>query len=260
MFRRFRILILLLTLLGVIVSTQLDRLYIARWNVPLVVAIFPINADGSEVSTNYIASLTAKDFVGLETFFDEEASAHKVALRNPIRIALAPPLDAIPPKPPVGDPSVLKVMAWSLHLRWWAWRTPPKPPGVTPRVRLFLLFHSPLTHAVLDHSTGLEKGRIGVVNLFASPNAVGSNQVVIAHELLHTVGASDKYDPTTTLPAYPEGYAEPFTEPRFPQRYAEVMGGRVPLSPTTAAIPDSLSHVMVGAWTAAEIGWRKTPP
>jgi hypothetical protein len=260
MFRRFRILILLLILLGIIVSTQLDRRSIARWEAPLVVAVFPINADGSEVTKNYIASLTARDFADIESFFDEEARAHRVALRNPVRIVVAPQLEAIPPKPPAGNPSVVEIMAWSLHLRWWAWRTPPKSQGVTPRVRLFLLFYSPITHAVLDHSTGLEKGRIGIVNLFASPNAVGSNQVVIAHELLHTVGASDKYDFLSSLPTYPEGYAEPFTAPRYPQRYAEIMGGRVPQSPTSASIPDSLSQVTIGAWTAAEIGWLKVPP
>ena len=33
----------------------------------------------------------------------------------------------------------------------------------------------------------------------------GPNNVVIAHELLHTVGATDKYDPVTDAPRIPDG-------------------------------------------------------
>jgi len=40
--------------------------------------------------------------------------------------------------------------------------------------------------------------------------------VVIAHELLHTVGATDKYDPATNESSLPEGYAEPDKIPLFP--------------------------------------------
>ena len=47
----------------------------------------------------------------------------------------------------------------------------------------------------LAHSLGLQKGLIGVVNAFASSSQAAENNVVIAHELLHTVGATDKYDP-----------------------------------------------------------------
>ena len=35
------------------------------------------------------------------------------------------------------------------------------------------------------------------------------NNVIVAHEILHTFGATDKYDPATTQPRYPDGYAEP---------------------------------------------------
>lgn len=44
------------------------------------------------------------------------------------------------------------------------------------------------------HSTALEKGRIGSVNLFAIPEQAPQNHVVIVHELLHGFGAKDKYD------------------------------------------------------------------
>ena len=80
--------------------------------------------------------------------------------------------------------------------------------------------------------------------------------MVIAHELLHTFGASDKYDPATLQPLWPAGYAEPDSEPRLPQRYAEIMGGRIPLAAGRAEIPDSLADTVIGNATAGEIGLR----
>jgi hypothetical protein len=85
----------------------------------------------------------------------------------------------------------------------------------------------------------------------------GQNNIVIAHETLHTVGATDKYDLETGAPIYPGGYAEPDAEPRFPQRYAEIMAGQRALSEREREMPAELSHVVVGPATAGEIGWTR---
>jgi hypothetical protein len=190
----------------------------------------------------------------LEPFFAEEARQYNITIEPPVRVALAPPMHELPPSPPRSG-NALQVIAWSLHMRWWAWWKPPKTFGA-PQVRIFMLFHDPARSPTLQHSVGLQKGLLGIANLFASRDMEGSNQVVIAHELLHTVGATDKYD-ANTLPLFPIGYAEPDREPRFPQRYAELMAGRVPDSPTAAHTPESLSDVVIGPATAAEIGWTK---
>jgi hypothetical protein len=71
---------------------------------------------------------------------------------------------------------------------------------------------------------------------------------------MHTLGATDKYA-ANNMPDYPAGYAEPYREPLFPQTAAEIMGGRIPLSPTRARMPESLDEVVVGVQTAAEIHW-----
>jgi hypothetical protein len=84
---------------------------------------------------------------------------------------------------------------------------------------------------------------------------LGSNDVVIAHELLHTLGATDKYDLATGLPSHPAGYAEPERAPLHPQSHAELMGGRIPLSGSRAETPESLRRVVIGPATAREIGW-----
>jgi hypothetical protein len=254
-FRNFRIAALLLLLLIVALGALTDRIYSTRWTAPLRVALYPVAADESARTRDYVARFTSDRLRSLEPFFAAEAREYGIVLDSPVRITLAPEMHEIPPAPPRSG-NALQVIAWSLHLRWWAWRTPPQAPGPTPQIRIFMLFHDPALSPTLEHSVGLQKGLLGIANLFASRDMEGSNQVVIAHELLHTVGATDKYD-ANTLPLFPIGYAEPDREPRFPQRYAELMAGRIPDSPTNAHTPDSLEDVVVGPATAAEIGWTK---
>jgi hypothetical protein len=129
--------------------------------------------------------------------------------------------------------------------------------GRSPDVRLFVIYYDPKRNDTLEHSLGLEKGRIGVVNAFASSTLAGSNNVVIAHELLHTLGATDKYDARTAQPRFPDGYARPDAKPRYPQRFAEIMGGRIPISASESAIAPSLNATVVGEATAREINWLK---
>jgi len=47
------------------------------------------------------------------------------------------------------------------------------------------------------------------------------------------------------------------TIPRYPQRYAEIMAGRVPLGANRQEMPADLSQTLVGPATAREIGWIK---
>ena len=256
MFRRIRIAVLLSILVVVVLSTWTDRLNTTRWTAPMTVALFPIDADGRDATERYIDDLSVDDFTVVERFLQDESAEYGIKLDRPVRFTLAPQLDAMPPARP-EHPTTLQVMWWSLRLRWWAWRVPPKPPGPTPRIRLFLAYYDPERTRVLDHSTGLQKGLIGVVQLFADRREHGPNTVVLAHEFLHTLGATDKYDLATTLPSYPQGFAEPDREPRYPQRYAELMAGRIPVSPQKATIPASLAQVVIGPATAKEIGWLK---
>jgi hypothetical protein len=101
----------------------------------------------------------------------------------------------------------------------------------------------------------MQKGLYGVVNAFADRSMIGSNDVITAHELLHTLGASDKYDPRNSQPLNPIGYAEPTKQPLLPQTHAELMGGRIPLTSSTSEIPESLDQVVIGPLTATEIRW-----
>jgi hypothetical protein len=126
-------------------------------------------------------------------------------------------------------------------------------------VRVYMLLHDPEHTWSVPHSLGLQKGLLGIVHAYADPAYDATNSVVLAHELLHTLGATDKYDPATAQPLYPQGYAEPDATPLHPQRLAEVMAGRIPLSEAEAVMPASLSQVVVGRGTAAEIRWIAQP-
>lgn len=253
MFRALRVAVLLLILVFVAAGTWLARARSTSWEHPLRVAVFPVDADGSPATGAYIAALTRATFQPLDDYFAEEARRYGVAQSDPVDVHVAPRVGAIPPALP-HDGSAVQVMLWSLRLRWWAWRNAAFD-GPAPDVRMFVLYHDPELTTRVPHSLGLAKGLIGVVYAFAADEQSGPNNVVIAHELLHTLGATDKYDPATNLPAYPDGYAEPGRDPLWPQDLAEIMAGRIPLSAEQAEIPAALEQTLVGAATAREIRW-----
>ncbi len=119
-------------------------------------------------------------------------------------------------------------------------------------IRLFVLFHDPAVTPSVPHSLGLRKGLIGVVYTFAAPEMNGANNLVMAHELLHTLGATDKYDAASDEPRFPDGYGDPRQVPLYPQRFAELMAGRRMISPTRWEQPAGLDEVVIGPATALE--------
>jgi hypothetical protein len=252
LFRKIRILILLLVLFVVAMDTWLTRAYSTDWDEPLHVGIYPISADGSEVVERYIATLDAEDFQGIEAFIKREAERYGKSIERPVRMVLGPVLDEQPPSI-ATDPNVLDIMLWSLRMRLWAGSVADGRERYAPDVRIFVRYHDPETTLRLESSVGIEKGMFGIVNAYASRRLAPQNNVIIAHEFLHTLGATDKYDLATGQPSAPHGLAEPDSSPLYPQRYAEIMGGRIAVAPDDAIIPQSLRYVLVGPLTAAEI-------
>lgn len=257
MWRRLRIALLLFILATVALGAWRAQNRSVQWRNTLYVTIYPINGDDRPATANYLARLDEDDFEALETWFDTEARHYGIELFRPIEVRLAAPRNSRPPTPPASG-NGLSVIWWSLQMRYWAWQNDDEP-GPRPDIRLFASYYDPASSPSVAHSIGLQKGLIGVANLFATRHEHGSNLVVLAHEMLHTLGATDKYDPATALPHYPDGFAEPERTPRYPQRLAEIMGGRIPLSPSIADIPRHIQLTLVGPRTAQEIGWKHEP-
>lgn len=254
MFKTIRIFLLLLVLFFVGLNTWQTRVRTTDWNDPLWVTIYPINAAGNNKVQTYIDRLSVNDFSSLETFMAEQGAVYNLSLDRPIEINLGQQLQEIPDAPPASA-STLSAIIWSLKFRYWAWRMKQASSDAMTNIRLFVLYHDPETMPRLAHSAGMQKGLIGLINAYGDWQYTGSNQVVIAHEMLHTVGATDKYDFSTGQPVYPHGYAEPGKVPLYPQRYAELMGGRIPENANESDIPRSLEDVRVGPATAMEINW-----
>ncbi len=244
--------ILLLILFAVAANEMLVKLRVANWKETLVVRLYAINGDNLSGSAQYIDSLKLADFQPIEDFINGEARRYGIPVEA-IRIEYARELQTVPPQLPL-QASMLNNIIWSLRFRAWALYWSFRDDDNNADINLFVNYFDTDTTQSLRHSVGLSGGMIGLINAFALEDYSGSNNVVIAHEIMHTLGASDKYG-RSNLPIHPGGYAEPYQQPLYPQRRAEIMGGRIPVSATQVMMPESLKQVVVGALTASEINW-----
>jgi hypothetical protein len=101
---------------------------------------------------------------------------------------------------------------------------------------------------------GESGGELGMVDVDLDLTMVDTAWIAVAHETLHTVGATDKYTDSGRS-AVPEGLADPARQPLYPQKHAEIMAGEIALSPDEGRLVDRLEDVRIGATTAREIGW-----
>jgi hypothetical protein len=256
MWKFLRISILLLVLVIVAYSALYDRLSTTSWDRTLWIGVFPINAEGSPVTADYIDKLSPQRIADIEQFLNGEGRRYGLLLDRPVRVDLYPAVKELPPAHDLEN-NALQNIWWSLKLRLYARRNSHPPGRPAPQIRVFVLYHDPTFTQSVPHSVGLQKGLVGVVHAYADAGMTGPNNVVIAHEILHTLGATDKYDLVSLAPLYPIGYAEPDRQPRFPQSLAEIMAGRFAIDDHNFEMPESLRDVRVGEVTALEIRWKK---
>jgi len=252
-FKTIRITLLILILVYIGADTWLNNIRATDWKRSLRVVIYPINADKSDASTKYIQQLNTSQFGTINTVLESQGKKFNHDLSSPIRFEIAPEIKELPPKLPFTK-STLNIIWWSIKLRYWAWKQD-QYTGPKAQIKAYTLFFDPKNYSVLEHSTGLKKAKIAINYLFGSDKQTEQNNVVLLHELLHTLGATDKYDLSNGLPHFPDGFANSNQLPLYPQKYAEIMGGRIPLSEFKAKIPPSLNNVVIGPKTAKEIGW-----
>ena len=252
-FKQVRILFLLSILIYVATDQAIAKHNARSWSKTLNVIIYPINGDASNESQHTINALTEKRFSSIKNFIRQQAKHYGVAISQPIEIRLAPQINK-PPALPNLDSGMISAMWWSLKMRWWAWYENTYEGDKD--IQLFVEYYAKETSD--SHiSVGLEKGMMAFIKNYADDQRIERNNVIIAHEMLHTLGASDKYDPITLMPSYPHGYANPALGKNHTQLLCEIMAGRIPLSDTLTLVPKSLNNCLIGKMTAKEIGWNK---
>ncbi|MCF6283190.1 MAG: hypothetical protein L3J28_13470 [Candidatus Polarisedimenticolaceae bacterium] len=253
-YRNLRVLFLFILLLVVAILAQEQRLASTDWIEPLDVTIYPINGDGDVKTVAYINQLKVSHFVRIDDFLAQQGKRYQLMVERPTQTRLGVQINELPPSQPARSANPIELLIWSLKLRYWAWQVTPESDAALDAVQLFVVYHQGREGQPLDHSLGLQKGLLGLINAYARPEQDRQNAIVIAHELLHTVGASDKYDQHGN-PVYPEGFAKPDKQPRYPQHRAEIMAGRLAVDAGESKMPSSLRVCVIGEQTAREIMW-----
>ncbi|QOC23449.1 hypothetical protein IC757_04720 [Wenzhouxiangella sp. AB-CW3] len=250
---------LLLAVLALTVTILLDTRVPPPpdWDEPLRVVIYPYNADGSQAVADHIADRRLADFLPVEDFFAEQAARYGLGLERPFELALGAEIEVAPTAPPRSR-NLLTRARWGLSVRWWHFRF--RDQVNKPDIIVVARYHNPNELPRTMHSIAIAAQRLAVAKLVADDLHNANNHVVLAHEILHTVGAGDLYDPATGLPLYPEGYADPNRTPLHPQHQAEIMAGRIPLTPFRSREAISLHETLIGPATAREINWPTNPP
>lgn len=252
-FRSYRIVFLLGILILITGVTYWENWAVTQWKKPLEVVIYPVNGDDTDDTQAYVEAISASQFQEISSFLDQQRKRYFLKKPPSAIVRLGPQAKALPPVVQKNGRSALDTLLWSLKLRYFAFHNTPFLDSLG-KVRLFVVYHKGKDGIPLQHSLGLKKGLFGVVHVFAQTKQERQNNVVITHELLHALGATDKYD-ENLMPSYPEGFGESEGGPHYPQSVAEIMAGRIAISPTQAVIPENLDTCVIGHKSAHEINW-----
>jgi len=249
-----RVIILLSVLFVIVVGTWMTEKRMAAWERPILVTIYPIAADDSPATLQFVDQIDVRDFEEINVFMETQSRPYGFKVTPAFRFQLAPLGSELPPQvPPQFEPA--QIAWWSLKMRWWAWMRDLETDLVTPDIQMFVMYHRVGQESEMGISVGMRKGRYGLVKAYAQQSMNKINLIVLTHEILHVLGASDKYILSSGEPIFPQGYANPDKMPLFPQKRAEIMGGRIPINSYSSVMPKSLMQCKIGKQTAEEIGF-----
>jgi hypothetical protein len=156
-----------------------------------------------------------------------------------------------PPGDSQGSDRAFDALAFNKALDDIEARIPKHPPR---DVTVFVLLHPAVGIGQVE-GVAEAGGRRGLVDATLAPGEIVLETMAVAHEVLHCLGATDKYDENGHARG-PEALVDPRKVPLFPQDEAEVMVGERPVSPVEGAPVHSLNEVGIGPKTAEEIRWR----
>lgn len=176
---------------------------------------------------------------------------------RPFAFHVLGPVDLPSPAPEPSGEGIVDLVRHSWAMNRWLADVDPRAGVEADRydTRIYVIVRKPASdERSFIEGRSEENGRIGVVNVELDTSMADLLLVVTAHELMHTLGATDRYDSMgrTVIPA---GLPEPDRVPLYPQRFAEIMARNRVLAPGREAVPESIDELAVGARTADEIGW-----
>ncbi len=227
-----------------------------RWERSLNVALILIETGPVEPAA--LAAFRSRA-VDLELRLDREMKRHGAThLDRPVEFHVHGPTPATGPPPTLTDPGVGAALrhtydSWryrrridsALDLPWRAFDA-----------RIYVAVRAPPAQAQLRAIEGESQhgGWVGSVSVELDETMVDFALFVATHELMHVLGAHDKYDAVGRA-VVPVGLADPTRTPLYPQPGAEIMARNVVLGPGRERPPGTLKELYVGPVTAQEIGW-----
>ncbi len=257
-FFRVRVSVLSAILVGVVVWGWRDvrsRRERNAWTRPLLVAVVLVRLEPLDEQAVRAFRVRIGE---LERRLDQERRRYRSDAARPFLLAFVGPVDSAEGPPQAGSDGWLDAAKESWNLSRWAARID-RVAGLDASAydsRVYVAARPPAT----EDGAGVEGeseqgGWLGAVEVELDGSMVDLALFVAAHELFHTLGATDKYDANgrTLVPA---GLAEPYRVPLWPQRFAEVMARNRPLAAGVERPPETLDELAVGEVTAIEIGWK----
>lgn len=231
------------------------------WRSPTNVALVLVDASSEGLDPRAVALLQER-VPALQEHLHREFRRYRSRGGLPFRIDLFGPVTPDVPAPRFEDTGLWELVAYNFRL-WRFSRRCDELAGVDAdafQVRVYLRARAPRSRErEIAEGASQQGGPIGLVDVELSESSVDFALFVAAHELFHTRGASDKYGPDG-LATFPEGFADPRRRPLFPQENIEVMARGRPLDAYEEEAPHALEQLVVGPWTAAEIGWAQLVP
>lgn len=271
-FRRFRVglLLLLLAVTGLWAwETHLADHRVFAWDRPIQLAVVAVvEGEESQESRWFIqdflsrSSTPRRNLRSVERWIQSEYERHSgddleildVSVRGPVLV------DERPPVLPTGEDSFYRQWKGIRDFLGYFREIHGREELLlgAQDVTVFVYFYDdddPVQRAAFERFDSVASRRDGIGIVFAplGRSRLGWTTAVVAHEILHTLGASDKYEGRTSV--YPQGFAEPDREPRYPQRRGEIMSLGRPVSPGVDEAVRSLKECIVGEVTAGEINW-----
>ncbi|MFO0553791.1 MAG: hypothetical protein U0271_35735 [Polyangiaceae bacterium] len=253
-----RVTVLLVILAGVVLYAYRDvesRKARTEWKRTLDIAIVLVERAPVDRAATAAVRSRAPD---LEAALEAEMRRYRKDGPTPFHVKVFGPVPLVRPPPTTAGEGITADARYA----WDLWRFTS---DVDDRVELTASDFDTRIYLVISPPKDVEKkliegasqqgGRVGVVDVELDDAMADFALFVAAHELFHTLGASDKYDPTGRI-AVPDGLAEPDQVPIYPQRFVELMARHRPIDEARSKPPKSLAELRVGAATAREIGWR----